>query len=99
MIACSGFDPVVFWDVLYSGAVAVGDKVTGLPSPTWYYASPTMHHAILAESEVRPKPLPIRSIRYIANAAGGLLPVLAKRLKDTFDAVILTSYGMTEWLE
>ena len=39
----------------------------------------------------------ITAIRYIANAAGGLLPVLAESLKKTFHkAVILTSYGMTE---
>ena len=37
------------------------------------------------------------SVRFIANAAGGLLPVLAENLKSTFQATILTSYGMTEW--
>jgi acyl-coenzyme A synthetase/AMP-(fatty) acid ligase len=62
-----------------------------------FTAAPTMHHAILQEAERRPSPLPVESIRYIANAAGGLLPVLAKSLKDTFKATILTSYGMTEW--
>lgn len=35
-------------------------------------------------------------MRFVANAAGGLLPVLAEGLKNTFGAVILTSYGMTE---
>jgi acyl-CoA synthetase (AMP-forming)/AMP-acid ligase II len=55
-----------------------------------------MHHAILMEAERRPRPLPTGSIRFIANAAGGLLPVLATNLKEAFDAVILTSYGMTE---
>jgi len=40
----------------------------------------------------------VSEVRYVANAAGGLLPVLAQALKTTFDqAVILTSYGMTEW--
>jgi len=32
----------------------------------------------------------------IANAAGGLLPSLAARLRDTFGANVLPSYGMTE---
>ena len=36
-------------------------------------------------------------MRFIANAAGGLLPVLAEALQSTFQATILTSYGMTEW--
>merc|ERR1719230_1738582 len=35
-------------------------------------------------------------LRMIANAAGGLLPSLAEQLKESFGAVILPSYGMTE---
>lgn len=47
---------------------------------------------------LRPQPLPVEDVRYVANAAGGLLPVLAEALRTTFkNAVILTSYGMTEW--
>jgi acyl-CoA synthetase (AMP-forming)/AMP-acid ligase II/acetyltransferase-like isoleucine patch superfamily enzyme/acyl carrier protein len=85
VIACSGFDPLLFWDVLYSR-----QKVT------WYYAAPTMHHALLMEAANRLAPLPVQDIRFTANAAGGLLPVLAEGLRTTFNAVILTSYGMTE---
>lgn len=84
VIACSGFDPLLFWDILSTQRV------------TWYYAAPTMHHSILMQCEDRPKPLPVATIRFIANAAGGLLPVLAEKLRNTFDAIILTSYGMTE---
>ena len=109
VIACAGFDPILFWNVLSVQRV------------TWYYAAPTMHHAILLEAERREAPLPVQDIRYIANAAGGLLPVLAIALSnqslpkshyivhhgfrnfslstsvgDTFKATILTSYGMTE---
>ena len=84
VITCKAFDSVLFWDILMA------------QNFTWYYAAPTMHHAILMEAENRPKPLPVRSVRFIANAAGGLLPSLADALKLTFDAIILTSYGMTE---
>jgi acyl-CoA synthetase (AMP-forming)/AMP-acid ligase II len=68
--------------------------------PTWYYAAPTMHHAILQEAERRYSPgsEPAETVRFVANAAGGLLPSLAEALKETFsNAVVLTSYGMTEW--
>lgn len=85
VLTCSGFDPLLFWDILYSG-----QRVT------WYYAAPTMHHALLQEGARRPAPLPVDNVRFIANAAGGLLPVLAQSLRDTFKATILTSYGMTE---
>jgi acyl-CoA synthetase (AMP-forming)/AMP-acid ligase II len=135
VITCSGFDPLLFWDILSAPAtmphtypssspdgrsppgtttsttvyspLASSDNTSngvydgisgGTPIlPTWYYAAPTMHHAILMEADRRPKPLPVQTVRYIANAAGGLLPVLANALKTTFGAVILTSYGMTEW--
>lgn len=99
VITCTGFDPLLFWDVLYASSNSANSSSSKhkVPQPTWYYAAPTMHHAILNESERRSFPLPISTIRFIANAAGGLLPVLANRLKDTFhNAVILTSYGMTE---
>ena len=84
-IACSGFDPLLFWDVAASSSF------------TWYYAAPTMHHAILMEAERRPRPLPVASVRFIANAAGALLPALAQALQQNFvHSTILTSYGMTE---
>ena len=61
---------------------------------TWYYGSPTMHSAII---EHAPNKTPCLNIRLIANAAGGLLPVLAKRLAKTFpNATVMPSYGMTE---
>lgn len=97
VITCSGFDPLLFWDLLYQGREEAQSSTATIPQITWYYAAPTMHHAILNEAERRPTPLPVDSVRYIANAAGGLLPVLATALRDTFQAVILTSYGMTEW--
>lgn len=87
VITCSAFDPVTFWDILYR------EKFT------WYYAAPTMHHAVLQEASRRQidGPLPVESVRFIANAAGGLLPILAESLQKMFQATILTSYGMTEW--
>ena len=93
LISCSSFDAGLFWDIL------------GTIPFTWYYAAPTMHQTILLEASNRKNninshggALPsVDSIRFIANAAGGLLPVLAESLRDTFQCVILTSYGMTEW--
>ncbi|KAI0737046.1 acetyl-CoA synthetase-like protein [Daedaleopsis nitida] len=83
-IMCPGFDSTAFWTiVLDCGA-------------TWYYAAPTMHHAILGSKPESMVPSRDTRIRMIANAAGGLLPSLAQQLKETFGAVILPSYGMTE---
>jgi acyl-CoA synthetase (AMP-forming)/AMP-acid ligase II len=114
VITCAGFDPVLFWEILIARSEPSDDDMDVdtpldtmrseeqhrlvLPCPTWYYAAPTMHHAILSEGDRRDKPLPVKTVRFIANAAGGLLPVLADALKATFyNATILTSYGMTEW--
>ncbi|KAI9061574.1 acetyl-CoA synthetase-like protein [Trametes sanguinea] len=83
-IMCAGFDDVAFWPIVMERGA------------TWYYAAPTMHHAILTSRPSHIHPATDTRIRMIANAAGGLLPSLAQELKDTFGAVILPSYGMTE---
>ncbi|KAI0800717.1 acetyl-CoA synthetase-like protein [Fomes fomentarius] len=83
-IMCPGFDSTAFWQI----AVACG--------ATWYYAAPTMHHAILSSKPESIVPARDTRIRMVANAAGGLLPSLAHQLKETFGAAVLPSYGMTE---
>ncbi|KEY66575.1 hypothetical protein S7711_01869 [Stachybotrys chartarum IBT 7711] len=83
-VCCPAFDPSLFWDVVES------------IQPTWYYASPSMHSLILAEAPSRPEALRRCRIRLACNAAGGLLPSLAYQLRDTFNCVVLPSYGMTE---
>ncbi|KAF5000369.1 hypothetical protein FGRMN_1837 [Fusarium graminum] len=83
-VCCPSFDANLFWDVTES------------IQPTWYYASPTMHSMIVSEASARPEALQKSRIRLACNAAGGLLPSLAYRLRDTFNCVVLPSYGMTE---
>jgi hypothetical protein len=41
------------------------------------------------EAETRNTPLPISSIRFIANATGGLVPVLTTKLKDRNNRAII----------
>lgn len=55
-----------------------------------------MHSLILAESANRKEALEKNKIRLVCNAAGGLLPSLAVQLRDTFNSIVLPSYGMTE---
>ncbi|KAI9209506.1 AMP-dependent synthetase and ligase [Polychytrium aggregatum] len=86
VIITKGFDPVVFWEL-------VDGKDTSV-RPTWYYAVPTMHHAILQEGGSRDATS--CGIRMIANAGGGLLPSLAEELRRFFACTVLPSYGMTE---
>lgn len=94
VICCPSFDPVIFWQLLSKGAF------------TWYYAAPTMHHLILQTGKDEHY-LPQKStsktnqqqrfqLRMIANAAGGLLPSLARELRQAFSCNVLPSYGMTE---
>ncbi|KAJ4141732.1 hypothetical protein NW768_000949 [Fusarium equiseti] len=83
-VCCPSFDANLFWDVAET------------IQPTWYYASPSMHSVIVAEAAARPEALEKSRIRLACNAAGGLLPSLAYQLRDTFDCVVLPSYGMTE---
>jgi acyl-CoA synthetase (AMP-forming)/AMP-acid ligase II/acyl carrier protein len=82
VICCPSFDPSIFWALLRKEAF------------TWYYAAPTMHQLILQTYDASECPNP--RLKMIANAAGGLLPSLAIKLKETFGANVLPSYGMTE---
>ncbi|KAJ6605825.1 AMP-dependent synthetase and ligase [Mycena sp. CBHHK59/15] len=83
-VMCAGFDAIAFWTLARD------------LQASWYYAAPTIHHAILSSQPEGVEPARDLRIRMIANAAGGLLPSLAVSLKATFGAVILPSYGMTE---
>lgn len=89
VICCSAFDANLFWDCVEDYA------------PTWYYASPSMHQVILEAGAERPESVTKSQIRLICNAAGGLLPSLAVKLRDMFstdsiECTVLPSYGMTE---
>ncbi|KAJ3142503.1 hypothetical protein HK100_002569 [Physocladia obscura] len=92
VIITSGFDGQAFWDILETY------------SPTWYYAVPTMHMAILDQGDAllaqgrHKKGKGMQTpIRMIANAGGGLPHSLAVRLREMFqDSTVLPSYGMTE---
>lgn len=83
-ICCSAFDPNLFWDLVAESG------------PTWYYASPSMHAAILDAAPSSSTRIEKNQIRMVCNAAGGLLPSLAQRLQHTFGCPVLPSYGMTE---
>ena len=87
VVCCPSFDPHVFWTLHHRRAF------------TWYYAAPTMHQLLLQTKpqQQQQKDGDIASLRMIANAAGGLLPSLARELRQTFGgAHVLPSYGMTE---
>jgi len=83
VICCPAFDPTIFWALLQRQKF------------NWYYAAPTMHQIIL-QSKEQEFPNGKAKLRMIANAAGGLLPSLARELRQTFSANVLPSYGMTE---
>jgi len=94
VICCPSFDPSLFWTLLVQQQAF-----------TWYYAAPTMHQLILETGKrkgyISKKQNATMSssappLRMIANAAGGLLPSLARELRDVFKANVLPSYGMTE---
>lgn len=88
-ILTKGFDPALFWDIIE----------THRNKPTWYYAVPTMHLAILDEGGLRygDDVIPPTQIRMVCNAGGGLQDSLAREIREYFNqCVVLPSYGMTE---
>ena len=90
VVAMPYFEPSFFWGVVRDFTC------------TWYYAGPTMHMLILESYKAFPKPRPTISLRFIANAAGPLLPSVAEDMRDTYSKAaggfcsIMPSYGMTE---
>lgn len=89
VICCPNFDADIFWTLLQREAF------------NWYYASPTMHQNLLHRGRSLKEETPDKwikpTLRMIANAAGGLLPSLAKEMRDFYTgAAVLPSYGMTE---
>ena len=89
VVAMPMFESNAFWNVVAAQKC------------TWYYAGPTMHMLIL-EAYKKFEPRPKISLRFIANAAGPLLPSVAEDMRDTYSAAaggfcsIMPSYGMTE---
>jgi acyl-CoA synthetase (AMP-forming)/AMP-acid ligase II/acyl carrier protein len=80
VICCPSFDPTIFWALLARGAF------------TWYYAAPTMHQLILqtgkSDGIIGNGGECHLKLRMIANAAGGLLPSLAKEMLQVFGATV-----------
>jgi len=81
---CGSFDPIQFWDIVQQRETAI----------TWYYAGPVMHQMIL--DEFKRRGLSKYEFRFIANAAGGLLPSLALDMRAAYGCTVLPGYGMTE---
>ena len=80
-----------FFDVGDFWTVAVEKKCT------WYYGAPTMHLLVVNSAQAMATGAPRTAIRFVANAAGPLLPSVAIQLRNVFPgAAVLTSYGMTE---
>ena len=64
---------------------------------TWYYGAPTMHMLVVKSALAAAGGSPKTCVRFVANAAGPLLPSVAIQLREVFPgAAVLTSYGMTE---
>lgn len=91
-------DPNAFLDHVITKD-ADGSKCLSTPVPTWYYAGPSMHKAIILIAEARWKAnqhcLP-NSLRFIRSASAHLNHELALRLSTVFQAQVIPTYGMSE---
>ena len=84
-VACpTAFDPTKFFDWLLE------------LKPTWYTASPTIHHAILDQVEFHPKGSLPGSLRMIRTSSAPMPRQLRTRLEKAFGIPLIDGYGMTE---
>eukprot|EP00933_Yihiella_yeosuensis_P049683 TRINITY_DN4687_c0_g1_i2.p1 TRINITY_DN4687_c0_g1~~TRINITY_DN4687_c0_g1_i2.p1 ORF type:complete len:1148 (+),score=150.43 TRINITY_DN4687_c0_g1_i2:60-3503(+) len=72
-------------------------RLTSMPSPTWYYASPTIHMAVCDTLGAQlPSNMQRHSLRFCRSAAAALPPSLALRLSQCLKCSIVPTYGMSE---
>ena len=87
ILAPTAFDPAAFLDWLQNAK----------PSPTWYYAVPTMHKALVLHGRSEAGKLPIRTpLRLIRSGAAHLPHVDALALHEVFGCTVLPTYSMSE---
>lgn len=65
-------------------------------TPTWYSAVPTMHLAILGETEANQAILSRHSLQFICSQSAALPAPVLIRLEQAFGTPVLESYGLTE---
>ncbi len=64
--------------------------------PTWYTAVPTMHQAILKQTEANRSLISGCSLRLIRSSSAPLPPTVTAQLEDVFKVPVIEAYGMTE---
>jgi acyl-CoA synthetase (AMP-forming)/AMP-acid ligase II len=61
--------------------------------PTWLSAGPTLHRMILDREDTGGAP---GSLRFVRSCSSALAPALLERAENSYGAVMLEAYGMTE---
>jgi acyl-CoA synthetase (AMP-forming)/AMP-acid ligase II len=64
--------------------------------PTWYTASPTIHHAVVEQLTRDRAAVPAHSFRLIRSASSALPAELLRRMEEVWGVPVIQSYGMTE---
>ncbi len=64
--------------------------------PTWYTAVPTMHQAILSQTENKREVIKKNPLRFIRSSSSALPPQVMEQLEKYFSSPVIEAYGMTE---
>ncbi len=104
VICCPSFDPAIFWHLLlnqraftwYYAAPTMHQIILQFGRAEGHLQSYNNNSSAAVASTLPRGGGPPPRLRMIANAAGGLLPSLARELREAFGAFVLPSYGMTE---
>ncbi|MDM0001918.1 non-ribosomal peptide synthetase [Variovorax sp. J22P240] len=64
--------------------------------PTWYTASPTIHHAVVEQLTHDHAAPPAHGFRLIRTASSMLPAELQRRMEDLWGVPVIQTYGMTE---
>mmetsp|Transcript_148921 Transcript_148921/g.263246 ORF Transcript_148921/g.263246 Transcript_148921/m.263246 type:complete len:1156 (+) Transcript_148921:59-3526(+) len=89
---------VLCFDTTFNAETFVKCLSSRTPVPTWYYAVPSMHSAIMEFAHHgSSKSVPLKhSLRLCRHGAAALPPSLQKQLHEFWDCPVFASYSMRE---
>ena len=81
----SRFDPARFFEAMHHH------------KPSWFSATPALHHALLDWRQSHPDVQTLPPLRFVRSTSAPMPVPMIERLEKAYGAPVVESFGMTEW--